>query len=73
MVRITPIINNKETIFGDLKIGEYFLVKNEFSCKELFIKTGIDVGHLLSNGESLFFSEDIPITHVKNVSITYEV
>lgn len=72
MVRITPINNNKETVFGDLRIGAYFLIK-ELSCKELFIKTSNDCGHLLSNGEFYACFKDTPVTLVKNVSIEYEV
>lgn len=72
MVRITPI-NNKKTVFGDLRIGDYFLITGEYSCYELFIKESNAYGLLLSNGESLVCSEDLPITHIKNVSIEYEV
>lgn len=72
MVTITEKDEKKE-LFGDLKIGDYYLFPIAGRDKGLFIKAGACYGVNLMNGNSLNLADSIEIISVKNVAIEYEV
>ena len=72
MITITEKDKEKE-LFGNLKIGDYYLLSIAGRDKILFIKIEACYGINLLNGNSLNFADSLEIIPVKNVTIEYEV
>ena len=72
MITITEKNKEKE-LFGNLKIGDYYLLSIAGNDKILFIKTESCYGINLMNGNNLNFADSLEIIPVKNVTIEYEV
>ena len=78
MTRMTKMItitekNKEKELFGNLKIGDYYLLSIAGNDKILFIKTESCYGINLMNGNNLNFADSLEIIPVKNVTIEYEV